>query len=300
MQDSLTLSIVVPTYNRSEYLQETLDSLLHQTLSGDFEIIVVDQNEPGFLNRQLSQEVLDRIILHPQSKPNVSLARNNGFLASRGNLILFIDDDLVALPDFLNQALMTFEEYPQMEALAPVVRTPDDETEMVQKQVLSKITKNLWQIHDTISAAFFIRRDVYLSVGGFDPDLFDLVGSTEDKEFFTRLNDRGHKLYLDVTLQIQHREAQEGGCELRLSDYWVNRERFIRGWVYIERKRNKGRQLTPGAWWRLMRSSFLNRKVLFGSWRDIAKNIRLLFEARRFIDQQFQMRPFPDGNHIKA
>jgi glycosyltransferase involved in cell wall biosynthesis len=92
-----SLSIVIPTFRRKESLQRLLQRLLAQR-NVRAEIIVVDQNPEGYLDRSLPEDgSIRRLRL---AEANASTARNEGFLTSTGDIILFIDDDLIPEDDF--------------------------------------------------------------------------------------------------------------------------------------------------------------------------------------------------------
>lgn len=98
------VSIIIPTYKRSDYLLQTIDSVLAQTYS-PIEIIVVDDNGLGTKYQIETQEKLlnliddGKIIYIPHEKnKNGSAARNTGFRASKGKYINFLDDDDELMP----------------------------------------------------------------------------------------------------------------------------------------------------------------------------------------------------------
>ena len=110
---SCRLSVVIPTYEREEQLGVLLDSLERQSLftSGpaDFEVVVVvDGSSDGTL-RSLAHRAAawsERgVTLRFETQPNqgAAAARNRGVLAARGEVVLFLDDDLVVAPDVLEQ-----------------------------------------------------------------------------------------------------------------------------------------------------------------------------------------------------
>ena len=93
----LTLSIIIPTYNRCEQLQRVLSGLERQTVpSNQFEVIIVsDGSTDGtndFLNTASTGLQLKPIF---QANSGVAAARNNGLYQASGQLILFLDDDVV-------------------------------------------------------------------------------------------------------------------------------------------------------------------------------------------------------------
>lgn len=104
MIDNL-VSVIIPTYKRSDYLLQTIESVLNQTYSS-IEIIVVDDNGFGTVfqketyNKLKSLIVSNKIIYIPHdTNKNGSAARNTGFKASKGEYINFLDDDDELMPD---------------------------------------------------------------------------------------------------------------------------------------------------------------------------------------------------------
>src|SRR5947209_6149687 len=97
------LSIVVPTYNRSNSLRRLLLAIEEQTYPNDrFEVLVVDDGStdgtPDILRHLVVRFAL-RLIEQAHGGP--SAARNLGVANAGGELIVFLDDDVVPLPDLL-------------------------------------------------------------------------------------------------------------------------------------------------------------------------------------------------------
>lgn len=88
------LTIIVPVYNKINFLDSCLNSILGQTFS-DFELILVnDGSTDGSLEKCLHyKEVDNRIIVINQANEGVSKARNNGLFIAHGKYVGFIDAD---------------------------------------------------------------------------------------------------------------------------------------------------------------------------------------------------------------
>jgi glycosyltransferase involved in cell wall biosynthesis/peptidoglycan/xylan/chitin deacetylase (PgdA/CDA1 family) len=101
----IKLSVVIPTYNRRHILQRTLTALNDQDLSpNDFEVIVVVDGSTDGTAESLSEwkpNFAFRILQTPNRGP--SAARNLGARAATGDILLLLDDDLIAIPSLLRQ-----------------------------------------------------------------------------------------------------------------------------------------------------------------------------------------------------
>src|SRR5271166_367820 len=93
-------SVIIPTYGRGEKLGATLDALLKSDTSGlnDVEVIVVDDGSPEpvgpFVQSLVTRPPISlRCIRQENAGPAV--ARNRGFRESHGDIVLFLDDDIL-------------------------------------------------------------------------------------------------------------------------------------------------------------------------------------------------------------
>jgi glycosyltransferase involved in cell wall biosynthesis len=106
----LTLSIIIPTYNRKDLLRETLNSLAQQTYPGDrFEVIVVDDGSTDGTGA-IAAEAFP-FILHYfwQSNQGDAAARNLGARQSQADILVFLDDDILVDVGYLTHLIQAFE-----------------------------------------------------------------------------------------------------------------------------------------------------------------------------------------------
>ena len=99
----MTISVVVPTYNRPRLLRRGLEALARQTLPTDrFEVIVVDDgsSEPAGEAAAGVDGRLDLRVLR-KTRGGLASARNHGAAAASGDLLLFLDDDIEPCAEFL-------------------------------------------------------------------------------------------------------------------------------------------------------------------------------------------------------
>ncbi|MCU0888153.1 MAG: glycosyltransferase [Rubritepida sp.] len=105
-----SISVVIPSYNRRDYLRETLAALRAQTRPAD-EVIVVDDGSSDGTVEMLAAEHPDIRCL-PIANSGDLAARNVGVRAAAGDLVAFCDSDDLWLPEHLAEVAALFEEAP--------------------------------------------------------------------------------------------------------------------------------------------------------------------------------------------
>ena len=89
------ISIIVPVYNAENYIEDCVNSILHQSFS-DWELLLIDNgSEDNSLElcKKLANEEKRICVLHQEANGGVSAARNLGMARAKGNWITFIDAD---------------------------------------------------------------------------------------------------------------------------------------------------------------------------------------------------------------
>ena len=94
------VSVVLPTYNRPQYLRRALTSVMRQSFK-DYEIIVV--NDAGADVSHVVDEFPKTKLVTHEKKKGLSGARNTGIRVAEGKYIAYLDDDDIWLPDHLHQ-----------------------------------------------------------------------------------------------------------------------------------------------------------------------------------------------------
>jgi glycosyltransferase involved in cell wall biosynthesis len=199
----MKISVVVSTFNRRVLLEELLSSLEAQTLSADrFEVIVVDDGssepvEPGL--RQRPRPFHFDVIT--QSNAGVAAARHAGVLRATGEIIVVLDDDMLAPETFLAAHLRAHEAGYTL-VLGHIAAAPATATqkrplfERMHTRQLDKFIARYRGLPTAVRGVMVctgnvsFRRADYLAVGGFDRSL----GRSEDRELGVRLEKAGARL----------------------------------------------------------------------------------------------------------
>ena len=182
-------SVIIPTYNRLPILQKCLQAMEAQDFTQPYEIVVVDDGSTDgtveFLHNHSDRFPHVRLLL--QNHEGAAIARNTGIDVAAGEIIVFIDSDLVVTPVFLSAHAKALANSDRAFTYGLVINTNDFENP----------TSAQVKIQD-ISTAFFATGNVaiakhwLIAAGKFDTS-FRQYG-WEDLELGVRLKNLGLKL----------------------------------------------------------------------------------------------------------
>lgn len=202
------LSVIIPTFNRKDSLQKTLDGLARQTYPlSQFEVIVVSDGSTDGTEALLEQYAGAPYVLRPvyQANGGPARARNNGIKNASGEVVVFLDDDVEPAPNFLAVHAAHHVSEDRAVVIAPMLPDPDLawcepawiawEHAMLEKQYSAWRTGE-WAgcgPHHFYSGNASVRREHLIAVGGFD----EQFPRQEDVELAVRLEkERGvHFIY---------------------------------------------------------------------------------------------------------
>ncbi len=104
--EELTVSVIIPTRNRAGDLAKTIESLLSQTVQ-PAELIIVDQSaEKSYAD----SPPMPTFYIHDPTLSGASDARNVGMDRARGDILLFLDDDVVMESNFIEEILAAYSD----------------------------------------------------------------------------------------------------------------------------------------------------------------------------------------------
>ena len=113
----MEVSVIIPTYGEPEGLEATIDSVVSQTYE-DWELIVVDDNDPDTKARQQTEKLMTsysdnriKYLRHPKNL-NGAVARNTGFVEAKGDYISLLDSDDMYMPTRLEKCLAVMKVAP--------------------------------------------------------------------------------------------------------------------------------------------------------------------------------------------
>ncbi len=114
------ISVIVPTYRRSQSLERCLDALCRQTVLPDEIIVVVRREDKASFDvvHQREEGLARAVVVDvPAGRPGLVTALNAGVDASRGDIVCLTDDDAEPRADWLSRIVATFENDPMIGAV---------------------------------------------------------------------------------------------------------------------------------------------------------------------------------------
>ena len=206
------LSVVIPTTGRRDSLGRVLARLgTQRRRSGEFEILVVRdaaaQPAPG---EQPGDAATGTRTVAAQ-RPGASAARNAGWRAARGEVVLFLDDDIAPSPNLVDEHLGWHARHPEPTTgvLGHVAWSPDIRVTPFMRWLERGIQFDYGSIPG-IEAAWWhlyscnvsIKRQLVERVGGFDEEAFPF--GHEDLDLGRRLADHGLRLLYNPAARGEH------------------------------------------------------------------------------------------------
>lgn len=229
--ESPRLSVCICTHNGALRLPIVLDCLAAQTAPASlWELLVIDNastDDTAAVAATHLGPFGDRARVVPEPEPGLVLARRRAALASRGDIVCFLDDDNLADPDYIAEVARLFEQYPRAGSLGGKV-VADWETEpsalvrAVERYALAIVDLGDepfvydWVAHGPVGAGLCIRRDLLLDAVN-DPILCGTVtgrrgnslASGEDMALAVKVFQAGYERRYEPSLRLRHRLPAE-------------------------------------------------------------------------------------------
>lgn len=237
----IRVSLIIPTYNRAEYLERSLETFVSQSLDKkSYEIILVDNNSSdntkGVFEKFHKKYPEQNWVYFFEPKQGLHYARNRGILLARGSIIVFGDDDIEASPKWLESIMDSFEKHEEIGVVGGPVypkwngNPPEWIYDYGTKDIhcvfayLNYGNKSKYlEKEDIFGCNFAIKRQLAIEINGSAPDTFPphmihYSGSGEHA-MLVRVREKKYKIYYNADAYVNH-YAPVSRCTL---NYFINR-----------------------------------------------------------------------------
>lgn len=195
----MLISIIIPTLNRSEKLIYLLDRLI--SIVKKEELIVVDDSKVSQAEEIINRYSKKIIYIHRGEKLGVSSARNLGSRISKGEYLIFLDDDDDVADSWLEDFASRLEKNPDL-----VFCNMKLVTQNIKVLSISASKEN-WKT--VIPGAWMIKREIFDEVGGYD----DRLKYAENTELFFRFDRLSLKREFVEKENLIYHQSPDGGSK---------------------------------------------------------------------------------------
>jgi glycosyltransferase involved in cell wall biosynthesis len=200
-----TISVIMPAWGAEMLLPKVLPPLLGMLERGEVtEVLVVDDQSPD-RTAEVARKMGASVITTPENG-GPGVARNLAATKAKGEILWFVDSDVIAWPDGAEKVRAAFAD----PGVAAVFGSYDDSPEGTHwfSRYKNLMHRFYHQTAQRDAATFWagcgaVRADVFAKVGGYDVDTYR-VPSIEDIELGYRIRSAGFRITVDPTLQGKH------------------------------------------------------------------------------------------------
>ena len=186
MNSEPKISVVIPTYNKSQYLKEAIKGVLNQTYK-EIEVIAVDDGSTDNTKEVVKSFNDPRVIYFFQENKRPAAARNSGLRKTKGKYIAFLDSDDLWLKEKLKRQIDFMEKNSEIGLLGTACYEMTEKRKIVGKKIFpikNKILqKDLIKYNPFIQSSVMIKKEVFDKVGLYD----EKFRESEDYDLWLRI-----------------------------------------------------------------------------------------------------------------
>lgn len=234
------VSIVIPVFNLLHYTHQCLESLFETTSIDDTEIIVVDNGSSLATQKYLRSLHYQIKYLRNQSNSGFACACNKGAQEAQGKYLVFLNNDIIAQPGWLNALLDSIENLPEIGIVGAKLLYPDgtiqhcgitfSENKMPfhiyrgcpATLPCTTVTRNYQAV---TAACMLVSRKLFFKVNAFDESY---VNGMEDMDFAMKVRLSGYQIKFTPSSVLIHFESRSPDRQKRMTD---NYQLFMKRWA---------------------------------------------------------------------
>ena len=243
---TIETSIIIPVFNKAEFTWQCLASLIRELDFSHVEIIVVDN-----ASTDNTEEVLARFadflrVITNERNAGFVEASNQGAAAARGQYLLFLNNDTLVLPGWLDHLIETIENHPANGAVGSMFLYPDGSIQEAGGVVWQNGAADHYgwraspddkrfnfarEVDYCSAASLLIRKEIFERLGGFDRRFAPAY--YEDVDLCFGVRSLGFKVIYQPASRLVHFEGVTAGLDTTkgFKKYQVtNRAKFVEKW----------------------------------------------------------------------
>lgn len=226
------VDVIIPTRNREAYALATAELLLEQDYP-HFRVIVVDQSDTPSEQLGMLSRKDPRLVYHVGTSRGLPAGRNEGIALSGAEIVIFVDDDVVPEPGFIEGHVLAYTDS-RIGATAGRIRERDMPDENIPPERMGKV--NFWtgsttrgytarlprEVDAFPGGNMSLRRSVLEEIGGFD-ERYGGAFLFEETDASLTVRNRGYRIRYTPDAALTHLRASRGGCRItdpNIEVYW--------------------------------------------------------------------------------
>ncbi|MBC7188918.1 glycosyltransferase family 2 protein, partial [Candidatus Aerophobetes bacterium] len=186
----IRVSVIIPSYNRREILRRCLEALFNQNFpKEEYEIVLIDDGSTDGTDNMVSSLSSPCILKYIKNKRRLgqSVSRNRGVKEAQGEYVIFVDSDIIVVPDFIKEHLRFHKMYGDLIVNGELIYISN-------LNEIGRKKKGIWDISFSPfnTANVSLKKEYVEKAGGFDTEL--LPYGWQDIELGLRLKKLGLKV----------------------------------------------------------------------------------------------------------
>ncbi len=237
----IQISVVVPTLNRFNDLNSLLKQLLKQNFK-NFEVIIIDQSDKKYNFKSEEFKLYEFKYIHSKLK-SASAARNIGIKLSKGEVILFLDDDvIISNPNFLNNHYRHYQDEEIFGVVGSTFEYSKDELPGFKRKNGKNILVDWlnfprnYGCHTFVASGrsnnLSVRRECAIAVGGMDEN-YEKGAHREEADFCIRIYRKYGAFLFDPQARLIHIGNKIGGIRSWNDNQFVKAKHHMVGAIYF-------------------------------------------------------------------